>query len=237
MLVIEQTFEYNGSMQFGDSTTDEHDQRSPLDEALGDAEQALTTMISLLEAGDLDPLSNEQTKVGTLQREGVVSTEKVQIVERAMNKLTRPSLDSQAVQTAEQLLTEHAVILAPAELKRFAQAVVNAADADGPDPIDEQLRQDRRYLELKQRRDGMWHLNGKLTSTVGAQLNAILDPLTKPRSTAIEDEAGNVTEIPDGRPYVQRLHARRRLRPAAQKRRPTIGRRSPSIRCGHHRSR
>jgi hypothetical protein len=51
-----------------------------------------------------------------------VSTEKVQIVERAMNKLTRPSLDSQAVQTAEQLLTEHAVILAPAELKRFAQA-------------------------------------------------------------------------------------------------------------------
>jgi hypothetical protein len=32
-----------------------------LDEALDDAEQALTTMISLLEAGNLDPLSNEQT--------------------------------------------------------------------------------------------------------------------------------------------------------------------------------
>jgi len=32
-----------------------------LDEALDDAEQALTTIISLLAAGNLDPLSNEQT--------------------------------------------------------------------------------------------------------------------------------------------------------------------------------
>jgi hypothetical protein len=170
-------------VQLGDPTTDERDQRSPLDEALDDAEQALTTMISLLAAGNLDPLSNEQTiswwqrfeafrnklplvdhgliahgeasdlprkycsstmiqflvrvlqlshgeaaahvhaaaalgartsmvgerlepllpQLAALQREGVVSTEKVQIVERAMNKLTRPSLDSQAVQTAERI--------------------------------------------------------------------------------------------------------------------------------------
>ena len=55
---------------------------------------------------------------------------------------------------------------------------MNAADPDGPEPIDNQLQHDRRYLELKQRRDGMWHLQGKLTSTVGAQLNAILDPLS-----------------------------------------------------------
>jgi len=34
------------------------------------------------------------------------------------------------------------------------------------------------YVELNQQRDGMWHLQGKLTNTVGAQLNAILDPLT-----------------------------------------------------------
>ena len=60
-LVIEQSFEYNGGMQLGEPTTDERDQRSPLDEALDDAEQALTTIISLLAAGNLDPLSNEQT--------------------------------------------------------------------------------------------------------------------------------------------------------------------------------
>ena len=145
-------------------------------------------------------------QLAALQRDGVVSTEKVAIVERAMHKLTRPDLDPEAVETAEQLLTDHAAILAPPELKRFAHAVVNAADPDGPQPVDDQLQQDRRYLELKQRRDGMWHLAGRLTNTVGAQLNAILDPLTKPRTTSIEDEDGTVVDIPDQRPHMQRLH-------------------------------
>ena len=121
------------------------------------------------------------------------------IVERAMHKLTRPDLDPQAVETAEQLLTDHAVILGPSDLRRFANAVVNAADPDGPEPVDDQLQHDRRYLELKQRRDGMWHLAGRLTNTVGAQLNAILDPLTKPRTTASKS----------------RRHRRRHPRPAA----------------------
>src|SRR6476659_3866811 len=151
----------------------------------------------------LDP---QLPQLAALQRDGVVSTEKVAIVERAMHKLTRPDLHPLAVRTAEQLLTEHAAILAPAELKRFANAVINAADPDGPAPIDDQLQQDRRYVELKQRRDGMWHLAGRLTTTVGAQLNAILDPLTKPRSTAIEDDDGTILDIPDQRPQVQRLH-------------------------------
>ena len=62
----------------------------------------------------------------------MVSAAKVQIVERALHTLTRPSLDPQAVQTAERLLTDQAAILAPAELHRFAQAVVAAADPDGP---------------------------------------------------------------------------------------------------------
>ena len=123
-----------------------------------------------------------------------------------MHKLTRPGLSPENVDQAEQLLTDHAVILGPSDLRRFAHAVVNAADPDGPEPVDDQLQHDRRYLELKQRRDGMWHLAGRLTNTVGAQLNAILDPLTKPRSTAIEDEDGTVVDIPDQRPQVQRLH-------------------------------
>jgi Domain of unknown function (DUF222) len=52
----------------------------------------------------------------------------------------------------------------------------------------------------------MWQLHGRLGNTVGAQLNAILDPLTTPRSTAIEDPDGTVIQIPDERPHVQRLH-------------------------------
>jgi hypothetical protein len=151
-------------------------------------------------------LEPQLPQLAVLQRDGAVSAEKVQIVERAMDKLTRAGLDPEAVAKAEELLTEHAPILAPGELKRFAHAVVNAADPDGPEPIDDQLQQDRRYVELKQRRDGMWHVHGKLTSTVGAQLNAILDPLTKPRTSAIEDEDGKLIQIPDERPQVQRLH-------------------------------
>jgi hypothetical protein len=144
--------------------------------------------------------------LAVLQRDGVVSAAKVQIVERAMHKLTRPSLHPDAVATAEQLLTEQAPILAPSELQRFAHAVVAAADPDGPEPIDDQRQHDRRYVELTQRCDGMWHLQGRLTNTVGAQLDTILDPLTTPRSTTTEDEDGNITQIPDQRPSVQRLH-------------------------------
>jgi Domain of unknown function (DUF222) len=126
--------------------------------------------------------------LAALQRDGVVSAAKVQIVEQAIHTLSRPNLDPEAVQTAEQLLTDQAAILAPAELHRFAQAVVAAADPDGPEPVDDQLQHDRRYLELNQRRDGMWQLHGRLSNTVEAQLNAIVDPFTSPRSTAIEDQ-------------------------------------------------
>jgi hypothetical protein len=105
----------------------------------------------------LDPVLS---KLAALQRDGAVTVEKVTIVERAMHTLTRPGLDPEVVEAAEQLLAEHAPILGPTELRRFGRAVVDAADPDGPEPIDEALQQDRRYLELKQRRDGMWHLHG-----------------------------------------------------------------------------
>ncbi len=153
-----------------------------------------------------EKLEPQLPRLAALQRDGVVSPEKVQIVERAMDKLSRPDLDPHVVQTAEDLLTDYAPVLGYRELRRYAVSVVNAADPDGPEPIDDQLQQDRRYLELKQRRDGMWHLAGRLTNTVGAQLNAILDPLTKPRSIAIEDEDGTIVDIPDQRPHMQRLH-------------------------------
>ncbi len=53
-------------------------------------------------------------RLAALQRSGVVTAEKVQIVERAMHKLTRPSLDPHDVETAEQLLTQYAPVLGPA---------------------------------------------------------------------------------------------------------------------------
>lgn len=153
-----------------------------------------------------EQLEPQLPRLAALQRRGEVSAEKVAIVERAMHHLSRPGLDPEAVETAEQLLVEHAPILAVGDLRRFAFRVVDAADPDGPEPIDDALQQDRRHLELKLRRDGMWHLHGKLTATVGAQLTAILDPLAKPRSSSIEGENGTCTQISDERPYGQRLH-------------------------------
>jgi Domain of unknown function (DUF222) len=145
-------------------------------------------------------------KLAAVQRDGAVTVEQVQIVERAMYKLSRTGLHPEEVETAEKLLTDYAPVLGPADLHRFALRVMDAADPDGPEPVDDQLQQDRRYVDLQQRRDGMWHLQGRLTSTVGAQLNAILDPLAQPRSSSIEDQDGTLTHIPDDRPYGQRLH-------------------------------
>jgi hypothetical protein len=152
----------------------------------------------------LDPVL---PRLAALQRNGEVTAEKVAIVERAMDRLSRPGLNPEAVETAEQLLTDHASVLGPNDLKRFALRVVDAADPDGPEPVDDQLQQDRRHMELKQRRDGMWQLQGKLTNTVGAQLKAIMDPLARPRSSSIEFENGTTTtSIPDSRHWGQRMH-------------------------------
>jgi hypothetical protein len=64
-------------------------------------------------------------RLAALQRDGALTTEKVQIVERTMHKLTRPGLHPQAVQTAEQLLTHYASVLGPTDLRRYALSVVN----------------------------------------------------------------------------------------------------------------
>ena len=145
-------------------------------------------------------------KLAGLQRTGEISTEQLQIVERAMHQLSRPGLDPEDVEIAEQLLVDHAPVLGPTNLRRFALAVVNAADPDGPEPVDDQQQQDRRCLELKQRRDGMWQLQGKLSNTLGVQLNAILGPIAKPRTSSIEDKDGETSPIVDERPYGQRMH-------------------------------
>ena len=146
-----------------------------------------------------EKLEPQLPQLAALQRDGQVSAVKVAIVERAMHQLTRPGLEPRAVQTAEQLLTEHAPLLGPTDLQRFARRVVDAADPDGPEPVDDQLQQDRRHLELKQRRDGMWRLTGTLTGTVGTQLNAIVDPLSRPRTSELELD-GATRKMVDERP-------------------------------------
>jgi hypothetical protein len=127
-----------------------------------------------------EPVESRLASLAVAQRAGAVSPEQVQIVARVMQKLSRPDLDTAQVAAAEQQLVRHAQQLGPKDLRLVADRIVDAVDPDGPAPVDEQLQQDRRHVELRQRRDGMWQLQGKLTNTVGAQLQAILDPLTLP---------------------------------------------------------
>jgi hypothetical protein len=138
------------------------------------------------------------------QRAGAVTTEQVQIVARAMQKLDRPDGPIE-VAAVEQQLVKQAQELGLKDLRLVADRIVAAVDPDVQDPIDEQVQQDRRHMDLRQRRDGTWQLEGKLTNTVGAQLHAILDPLTRPRSTSIEVN-GKTIEIADERHYGQRMH-------------------------------
>ena len=133
-------------------------------------------------------------KLAELQRDGAVSAEQVQIVERAMHTLSRSGADPAAIQTAERLLSDYAPLLGPTDLRRYALRVVAAADPDGPEPIDDQLQQDRRYLELKQRRDGMWWLQGQLTATTGTQLHTTPTQHPNPTPMGTTPTASNATK-------------------------------------------
>jgi hypothetical protein len=66
-LVVERIFEYNTSMQLGDSLATPRDQRSRLDEALDTFENSIAELITTFETGGLDHLSAEE-KIAVWQR-------------------------------------------------------------------------------------------------------------------------------------------------------------------------
>jgi hypothetical protein len=74
------------------------------------------------------------------QRIGQVGTEQVQIVARALQKLTQPDLDPDQVAAAEQQLVEHAQELGPTDLRLAADRIVDAVDPDGRGPVNDQLQ-------------------------------------------------------------------------------------------------
>ena len=131
------------------------------------------------------------------QQVGEVSAEKVSIIERALDKVDRHGFNPADIADGEALLTEHAAMFPPEDLKLLAAKVVDAIDLDGTLPND-QLNEDRRYFQLRATRDGAYVGDFRLTGSLGAKLKTLLDPLAKPRI----DPAGAV----DGRTYGQRQH-------------------------------
>lgn len=81
---------------------------------------------------------------------------------------------------------------------------MDACDPDGPEP-DDAVAQERRHLELRPLPDGTWRLEGRLTATVGVQLNAVLGPLAKPQPLRLDEETGTF-DAPDLRRHGQRMH-------------------------------
>ena len=83
-----------------------------------------------------EPLEPVRSVLAAAQREGEVSAEKVAIIERALDMVDRRGFDPAHIGNGEALLTEHAVLFAPEDLKLLADRVVDGIDPDGTVPND-----------------------------------------------------------------------------------------------------
>jgi hypothetical protein len=135
----------------------------------------------------------------------MVSPDQVQIIQQALSKVDRPGFDPADAAAGERLLTEFATSFGTKDLRHLAEQTVDAIDPDGTLP-DDQLQQDRRHLTLRRCRDGMYAGEFRLTGAVGAKLNAILQPLSRPRLDTEVSAQGQLGQEPDGRSFGQRCH-------------------------------
>ena len=139
------------------------------------------------------------------QRAGQVNPEQVDVIERALAKVSGRGFDPADVEAGEQILADQARYLGPKDLKRLADQVVDGIDPDGTLP-DDQLQQDRRHLTLRQLRDGGWAGEFRLTAGCGSKLHALLGPLAKPKLNSTVTDDGRRVEEPDPRRHGQRMH-------------------------------
>ncbi len=144
-------------------------------------------------------------ELAAAQREGVVSPEQVQIIERALSKVDRVGFDPVDIATGERLLTNFAATFGTKDLKALADQTVDAINPDGTLP-DEKLNADRRQLSLRPCRDGMYAGEFRLTGSAGAKLASLLQPLAKPRLDYVGGAEGELKPDADERTFSQRMH-------------------------------
>jgi hypothetical protein len=151
------------------------------------------------------PLEPMRPHLAAAQRDGEVSAEQADIVERALAKVGGSGLDAAAVDRGEEMLAQYATQFGPKDLRRLAERVADGINPDGTLP-DEKLQQDRRHLTLRPTRDGGYAGEFRLTGEVGVKLQAVLGPLAKPRINLTETADGTRVEEPDDRTHGQRMH-------------------------------
>jgi hypothetical protein len=156
-----------------------------------------------------EPLPPLRPHLAAAQRAGLVTAEQVSLIDTALGKVKH--CDPDKVEAGEIFLVEHAGKLGYQDLDRAAAKLVEAIDPDGILPSDEAEHRLRRFFHLKQRRDGSWAGDFRLTPEVGQKLAALLGPLMKPNTTTInpddtDGDSGKKHVEPDERTQGQRRH-------------------------------
>ena len=151
------------------------------------------------------PLAPVRPRLAAAQRDGDISPEQVDMVERALAKVSGPGFDPVDVERGEEMLAGYATLFGPKDLRRLAERVVNDINPDGTRP-DDKLQADRRHFTLHSTRDGGYAGEFRLTAEAGTKLQAVLGPLAKRRINVTETDDGRRVEEPDARTYGQRMH-------------------------------
>lgn len=157
-----------------------------------------------------EPLGPYRRHLAEAQRQGTITPEQVSVIDGALRTVDGRGFDPTDIEAGEQILTRAAESVGPAELKSLATKVIDGIDPDGT-LVDEKQHRDRRFLHLRQRPDGSWHGEFRLTPQAGQKFATLLDTLSRPTTTRCQvgdaetAEAKRVVD-PDERTRGQRFH-------------------------------
>jgi hypothetical protein len=132
------------------------------------------------------------------QRCGDVTPEQVHIIAKGLAAVDRAGFDPADIAAGEQILTDAAVQVGPKDLQGLTDRFVDAINPDGSRPREE-LNADRRFLLMRPTKDGAYRGEFRLTGALGAKLEAVLSPLSRPRLDPTGKQA-------DPRTFGQRRH-------------------------------
>ena len=118
------------------------------------------------------------------------------IIDRALDKVDRRGFDPADIAAGEKMLTEQAPVFPPEDLRLLADRVVDGIDPDGTLPND-QLNERPAVLSSSINPGRSLVGDLRLTGTLGAKLQAVLDPWRNPGSPGRRGRR---------RTYGQRMH-------------------------------